>query len=990
MKSLNFLLIFLFCSLSVFCQKNLSLSGTLIDTNDEPVVAGSVELLKLRDSSYVAGLQSNTNGVFTFKNLDSAKYIVRITFIGFTPIVQNVDLNGKQPVTNLGKLVMQANEILLSEITVEGKQPDVIVKGDTLEYDAASFKTQEHAVVEDLLKKLPGVEVDKDGKITAAGKEVKKFLLDGEEFFANDPTVASKNLPVEMVDKLQVIERKSEMARMTGFDDGEEETIINLTIRPGMKKGTFANAMAGLGQDLAIDNDSRYQAGAFVNSMQNSNRFNLILGSNNNNNVGASDLGARQFGGGRMGRGGDGGITQSNNIAFALQKRFSPALNLNGDLRLGNSDKISKDKVTQTTNSQKLSQLDKSLSNSDYFSQSASLNFTVEWKPDTLNSLTVRPNITINSSHNDEDEGSDRFNNETNDTIFKTVANSYMKDQNYSFGGSLNFAHKFSSKRGRVISMSMNGTYSDSYNKERSLWLSQNFTNGIYDNDTERNQRIENDRNSGNYRINLSYVEPIGRNNFLQASYRYSHSGSKNINSTYDLLSDNSVYDLLYENPDLSVIDTAIIKGTQSRSTLRNSTEQRIGLSFKSVREKYNYTIGFNVDPSSSLNETYQPYSETIPVQHIPGDFDGRLINVMGDSLISSIPLDVINFSPVLNYVYNFDRRSNFRIDYQGQTSQPSANQLRDYIDESRPTNLTKGNPNLKPGYSNTLSTSFKKYIVETQLTYNFNLNGGFSMNDIVGVTNMREDGIRMTTYENVNGNWNVSGQGTFNTPLKNKKFTVSSTISGSFRNTNSFADSIKNIGKSLSFGDRMGINYRSDLFDISLNGSFNYSHITYSARPTNNQDTRSYGGGLSTTWYLPYKFTINSDINFTTRSGFADGFNRSETIWNASAIKQLFSKRTGTGSIKLQIFDILHDRKSIRASATTNGYRNSETMIIPSFFMGSFIYKFTLFPNSSSSSFGNDRGGERRQRGDGEGGNWGGGQGGGRGGNSGGGGRSF
>jgi hypothetical protein len=320
-------------------------------------------------------------------------------------------------------------------------------------------------------------------------------------------------------------------------------------------------------------------------------------------------------------------------------------------------------------------------------------------------------------------------------------------------------------------------------------------------------------------------------------------------------------------------------------------------------------------------------------------------------------------------------------VDYEGQTSQPSANQLRDYVDESRPTDLTQGNPNLKPGYNNSLRIRFQKYIPETQLMYNFNLNGGFSLNDIVGVTRMQEDGIRMTTYENVNGNWNVSMSGTFNTPLKNKKFTISSSLNGSYRNSNSFVDGLKNNGKNLSLGDRMGFNYRSDLFDISLNGSINYSHITYSARPDNNQDTYSYGGGVSTLWYLPHKLTINSDINFTGRAGFAAGFNTSETIWNASASKQIFSRRSGTGSIKLQIYDILHDRNAIRSSITTNGYRSSETMIIPSYFMVSFIYKINLFPTSNSSS-GNNRGrGNAPEGGNrgGQGGNQGGNQGGGR-----------
>jgi hypothetical protein len=641
---------------------------------------------------------------------------------------------------------------------------------------------------------------------------------------------------------------------------------------------------------------------------------------------------------------------------FSANREFSPQLNVNADFRLDNSDRESLNETEQLTiaedDSQKdVSQLDKTKTNNNYFSQNISANFTIEWKPDTLNSLIARPNLTLNSSHSNEYEESDRFNYNNLDTIFNSYSNSYNKGNGYSFGGSMDYAHKFSSKQGRVVSLSLRGTYNDSYSQERSLWLSHNFTNGIYGNDTERNQRMENDNNYNNYRINVSYIEPVGKNNFLQATYRYSYSETKSINSTYDLLSANTIDELLFGNPYLLTTDTALINPTQSRSTLRNATEQRIGLSFKVVRQKYNYTIGFNIDPSSSLNETYQPLPGYVPIQYIPGNFDDRLKNIMGDSLISSIPLDVVNFSPTFNYVYNFGQRSNLRIDYDGQTNQPSANQLRDYVDESRPTNLTKGNPNLKPGYTNSLRARFSKYIPETQMMYNFNLNGGFSFNDITSVTTMRTDGIRETTYKNINGNWNVSLMGIFNTPLRNKKFSISNFLRTAYTNQNSFVNGNENNGKNFSISTRPGVNYRSELFDIGLTPSISYNNSVYSARPENNQKTIIYGVGGNTTWYLPYHWNIDSDINFTARTGFADGYNVPETMWNASASKQIFNKRYGTGTLKLQVYDILQDRKSISANVTTNGYSTQKMTVIPRFFICSFIYKFSVFPKSSSAT---------------------------------------
>ena len=949
MKILGNLLILLLCSFSVFSQNNLTLSGSLIDKADnEPIISGSLELLNSKDSSYVAGTISNANGGFTFRNLSPSKYILKATYVGYLPLFKDVSLNANQPTLNLGKLSMETNDILLQEAVVEGKRPEIVVKNDTIEYDAASYKTTENAVVEDLLKKLPGVEVDQDGKITVAGKEVKKFLVDGKEFFSDDPQVASKNLPAEMVEKLQVVDRKSEQARMTGFDDGEEETIINLTVKQGMKQGTMGNVLAGLGADVEKDNDLRYQGAAFVNHMRNNDRYTLILGGNNNNNMGAADLGANQFGGMRMRRGAGGGIAEAQNFMLSINKEFSKTLDLNGDIRFNGSDRNSITKVEQTTLSEIESQLDKTNTYNDYFSQNLSANFRLEWKPDTLNTLIFRPNIRYNRSHSDETEASARFNYNTLDTIFDSNSTAYNKGNGINFGGNLDYAHKFQSKPGRVISINMRGNFNDNESRENYWWLSHKYKDGIYDSDEERNQRSENDNNVNTYRGSLSYVEPINaaRNNFIQVMYRLSYSETKDINSTYDIYEFDP---LLLES--IARTDTAVINGKQSRSTLRNVLDQRIGVSFKAVREKYNYTIGFNVDPSRSLNETYQPSEGSIPIQYLPYPYDSRLANIRGDSLISSIKQNIVNFSPVVNFNYIFGQRTNLRIDYEGETTQPSATQLRDYSDESRPTEITQGNPDLKPGYENSLRIRFQKYVAATQLMYNFNFNGGFSVNDIASVTEMLEDGRRLTTYENVNGNWNANLMGMFNMPLRNKKFTIGSFARIGYSNRNSFVNESENLMKNFSIMDNVNINYRSDLFDIGINASLNYSYITYSAQPERNQNTYNYRVGGYTTWYLPKNWTVESDINWTGRSGYAEGFNIPETIWNAAVTKQLFNKSFGTGSLKLQIYDILQDRNSITASATTNGYRTVETNVIPSYFMCSFIYKFSLFPKSSSAT---------------------------------------
>ena len=929
MKFAGTFLFLLFCSVSLFGQNDLSLSGTVLDkTDNQPIVAGSIELLNAKDSVFVKGAVSSADGLFSFKNVTAGNYILRITYIGYLTFTQNVRLNSS---INIGTIYLNTNDILLQETVVVGRRPDVIVRNDTIEYDAGAYKVTENAVIEDLLKKMPGIEVDKDGKITANGKEVKKILLDGKEFFSDDPQIASKNLPAEMVEKLQVVDRKSDMAQMTGFDDGEEETIINLTVRPNMKKGTMGNALVGMGRDLQSDPDSRYQAGAFVNHLQKEDQYTLIAGTNNNNNMGAADLGADQFGDMRVRRGG-GGIAETTNFMMRLNKSFSPEVTLNGDVRYTGSERFSTNKsYVETQWSAENTQSDSVFTNNNYRSNSVAANFKLDWKPDTTNTLIFRPNIRYNNSNSEESEWLNRFWLESRNGILETQTDSRTKGEGYGFGGRLDYSHKFA-KPGRVFSTNIRGSYSDSYSWEKS-WSEILFQESTANPLSDLNQRDENDNRSDNYRGTVSWVEPLGNGNFLQALYRISYFDTKSINSTYDL----------YE-PE----HQAIRNDSLSRSTVRNSTEQRIGLSFKAVRKKYNYTIGFNVDPTRSINETWQPSSNN---PFIVPYYDSRLANLMGDTLISSISQNVVNFSPVLNFNYLFGQRTNLRIEYEGETNQPSANQLRNFVDKSRPTAWVAGNPSLKPGYQNRLNARFNKYVPETQLMYNLNWTGRFSVNDIASVTQMLDGGIRQTTYQNINGNWNMQLRGMFNVPLRNKKFSVGGFAMTEYRNQNSYVNVSKNTMQNFVVRDNFNVNYRSDLFDIGMNTSVNYSNITYSIRPENNQTTSDLRVGGYTAWYLPYGWTVESDINWMQRNGYAAEFNIPETIWNAAITKLLFSKKQGTGSLKLQIYDILQDRNTISASYTTNGFRSTEINSIPSYSMFSFIYKFSAFPTSGSTS---------------------------------------
>ncbi|MCL1933174.1 MAG: outer membrane beta-barrel protein [Candidatus Azobacteroides sp.] len=948
----NILFFVFFCTLSAYSQTGLTLSGTLIEKgNSEPILSGSVELLRAKDSAYVDGTLSNVKGEFIFRNLKPDRYILKISYIGFKTLFKNISLSENEPVTRLGELFMETNEILLKETVVEGKRPEIIVKNDTLEYDAGTYKTGDNDVVEDLLKKLPGVDVDKDGKITAQGKSVNRMYVNGKEFFTDDPQIASKNVPAEMIDKVQIYDRKSEMAQMTGFDLGDEETVINLTVRSNMMQGTIGTVQLGAGQDVQDSKEFRYNENAFVNHQRGSDRYTLIARANNNNNMGGADItgGGGSGGGGGARTGGTGGgggiafsppgISQSQNYMANINKEFSPKLNLNGDIRYSKQERNTLSDVTQINFAERLTQQETINQNNTNSGNNIVSNLRIDWKPNERNTLIFRPNIRFNQTRRNGEEFDKRVNLDTDSVMLDSKSFTSSHGNTSSFGGTLDYSLKFS-KTGRVFSINMTGNYNNNYSQPKNITYDLNLPDSLYS-IIRQNQIAENKNLTDNIQATVSYVEPIGHNNFIQLLYRYSFSKIEGKNSTYDIST----------SLGLTELDTANILPGQSRTIMRNVTDQRIGINFKAERKKFSLTFGFNVDPSNATNDTYQPTVGRVPSEFLSKDFTGKLPLIKGDSLISSIPIDVINYSPMVNFRYNFDQRSNLRINYEGETNQPTAEQLRDYpnVDIDRPNDITFGNPNLKPGYVNNLRIEFNKYVAATQLMYRFMVSGNYNINDIITVTQVQDLGRgNLMSYKNVNGNWSALLTGMFNKPLS-KKFSIGNTLMIRLTDDNSFVGDVKNTMKNRMIGDNLNFKFQpNENLYIGMNGMINYNDVTYSAVEDRNQNIYNYASGANILWTFFPRWTFESDINCNWRSGYPVGYNVSQILWNAAVTRQIFKMRSGTGSLKFQMYDILQDRKNISAVQTASDLQFSSTNVIPSYFMASFIYRFSIFPKSS------------------------------------------
>ncbi|MDR2562822.1 MAG: TonB-dependent receptor family protein [Prevotellaceae bacterium] len=901
MKSLFLPLIFVL--ISAVSSAQVSISGRVLDADKNPLERAAVSLLRLGDSVAVTGGLTDKSGRFTLSAV-AGKYLVRASFIGFSDAIVSVDASKSLTISEA--FVLNESGLTLDSALVVARALEMIVRGDTVEYNATLFKTLPSAVVEDLLKKLPGAEVDENGVIKINGKEVKKILVDKKEFFGDDPKMASRNLPAEMVDKVQVWDKKSDMAELTGFDDGEEETVINLSIKPGMKKGFFGNVSAGAG------NKDRYDAGFTMNYMRNSSQFTLLGGSNNVNNDRFSDQASASFansGQGRMSFGGRNGIMQSNSGGFNFAAEVSPKFKIGGNVMYGNTNRdVESQSYTQNYISSG-DQFQTGLSAGSNKSVNASGSLRMEWSPSERTRIIFTPNIRRTANNNQQASGYLTTRENPEDSINWGHSRYVSESAGLNMNGSLNVSHKFG-KKGRTLSLGISGgmnnqntegmNYSQTdYKKKASVITDQTY-------DT---------RNEGfNYRINLSYVEPLGRNNFLQLSYnrRSNYSEQKRLTSKNDGAGN-------YTVPD-----------TSSTKKLENDfLNHELRINFQMMREKYNFTLGLALQPSNSESRTIQLDTSSV------------------------VRNRVLNFAPLVQFVYRYDRQTNLRVNYNGRVNQPSATQLSSIRDESNPLNISYGNPDLNPSFSNNFNARFQKTDRARGNTISLNSTVAFTLNDIVRYSLVDSVGKRESTYKNINGNWQTSTRFQINKQFTETKFSINSSSNFAYSADNGFVNGIKNTAGNLTLGQNLGVSYRSELFDLSLRGNVRYNRTKNSleTQSNTNREVFDYGSSMNTTVYLPWDFSFESDVNYSANAGYSDGYKLNEWLWNATIQKQLFKKKNAT--IRFRMYDILKQRSNISRSAGAQSLRYTSTNILGPYFIVHFIYRLQSFG-------GNNRGNRR------------------------------
>ncbi|WP_455587401.1 TonB-dependent receptor [Bacteroides sp.] len=965
MKKLSiWMVLLLLCTLSAFAQnKVITVSGRVIEEDTkEPVEMATVQLLHLPDSAQAAGITTQKQGAFTLPKVKAGKYILKISYIGF--VTQNIplQLSDKAPEKNVGTIALQPDAVMLSEAVITAEAPQVTVVEDTLMYNSSAYRTPEGAMLEELVKKLPGAEIDEDGNVKINGKDVKKIMVDGKEFFGGDVKTGLKNLPVNMIDKLKTYDKKSDLARITGIDDGEEETVLDLKVKKGMNQGWFGNA------DVAAGTEKRYSGNLMLNRFVDKTQVSLIGGANNVNDQGFSG-----GGGGPRWRRNDGlNATKTVGINFATE---------NSKLETGGSARYNYKgtDMVNTNSSERFLQSGNSYSNSNSKNYNKAINFNadfrLEWKPDTMTNIIFRPYVAYGTTDKTSGSYSGTFNSDPFDLVSNpndylnfenlnvddplrdirvnaTNSNSLSDGNSLSTNASLQFNRKLNTK-GRNITLRGTFGYGDNENNQYSksetrYYQILNSVGG--DSILYRNQYISTPTENFNYSAQITYSEPIARATFLQFSYNFQYKYSKSDKSTYDLLD--------YPDWELGYLP----EGYQTHyvDSLSKDAEYRyynhdITTSLRFIREKFQLSTGISLQPQNS-----------------------SLSYKKGDYTIDTTRT-VFNFAPNIDFRYRFSKVSQLRFTYRGRAGQPSMENLLPITDNSNPLSIRMGNPGLKPSFTHSMRLFYNTYNADKQRGIMAHANFSLTQNSISNSTEyVEQTGGTISKPENIDGNWNAFAMFGFNTALKNKKFTINSFSRVNYDNSVDFLYdreqkmNEKNKSTSLSLNENLNGNYRNDWFELSLNGAIGYVFERSKLRPESNQQPYNYSYGASTNITLPWRMTVSTNIANNSRRGYRDAsMNRNELIWNAQ-LAQTFLK--GSATVSFEMYDILKQQSNISRSLSASMRSVSEYNGINSYCMLHFIYRLNVFGGKGARE-GMERRGPGNPGGRGHGGGYGGGR---------------
>ncbi|MDP4267775.1 MAG: TonB-dependent receptor [Bacteroidota bacterium] len=925
-------------SLATLNAQNLSISGIISDMTNNPLYKADILLLKPVDLTLIKGTSTNFDGSFKLNNITPGKYVIKVVYIGYEPFITTKVLSA-QPLY-LGKIYLKSKASTLSEVNIIGKTPTVELKGDTTQYNAAAYKTNPDANAQDLVEKMPNVTVDNAGKVQAQGEDVKQVLVDGKPFFGDDPNAVLKNVPAEIIDKIQIFDKLSDQSQFTGFNDGNTTKTMNIITKQRFRNGIFGKVYGGYGFE------DKWRGGLILNSFNNDRRITLIVNTNNINeqNFSQEDLlgvlsssgGSGRSSGQRINAGGPGGGGQNGRSSmggdmsnfFVNQKsgiNTTNSFGINYADKWKNVDFSGSYFFNETRNNTSnittrnwiipQNRTDKETDHNNSDNINHRLNFKIEWKIDTMNSILFQPKLSI--QQNDGTGTSSVINKILNTTIGNTETNNSSNLTGVNLNAPLLLRHSFY-KKGRTFSLRVTPGYNQNKGNSSLFSLINDLTGKT--SSAPLNQNANSNQNGISISTNITYTEPLSDISQLLVSYGFNNNKNKSDKETYNFVSTFNTY-TLFDTVLSNKFDNSYIFHT-------------LGTSYRLKQEAWNFTGGL----------TYQ-YSELNSKQVFPFSYN--------------LDKNFTSFLPNAMFQYKFSKKKNLRINYNSSNNAPTITQLQDVINNSNPLQLSTGNPNLKQNWQNMINLRYSSVNTEKNTSLFVLFNGIYTTNYIASsafiaskdsiVDNIKlSKGSQISKPVNLDGYINIHALINQSIPFYLIKSNLNFNLNTSYTRTPGLTNNNLNYSNNTGLGFRFSISSNiSEKVDFTIisNSSYNITSNTLqtslNSKYFNQNSTIKFQaipiGGL----------VLQTDLSHQLYTGLSDNLNQNYIIWNAAiGYKFLHNKQA---ELRLSVNDILGQNKSLTRNTTNTYYEDVQTNILQRFAILTLSYNIKYFKSGDA-----------------------------------------